>query len=406
MLETRTISSKITFVMTLAVVSLFLLAIIFPGIYHNSFSDFPTRNSSGFELGHQAYIVVASNVLVFAFGYIYYKNKIPSINHKIEQIRNFEISRKITVIILIVIISLYAGFSAPELLLDESEQWGDYHVLLDSLELWPDGTPPPDEPYIEEQLDRYVRMALLYSSIEIFQNIKVLPFIASILVVLFTFVLTVQFTGKRFAGIISILVLLQSHLFLTFDTIAVYENFWVLFFMISLYAVRKKWIFSPIFYILSVFTKAYVAPFFLMTLYSTYRSEIKKREKYLIFASYVAIILIAIGIVFAGKSIYVDVVDIEPSKFFLGFADTSMQFRYDILFTMMILPVTIGLYLLSKNTHNTDTIHSLILGTLIFSPILITFTYFYDILPYRHIPTIVFFAIGIGFFFAKKHLSK
>ena len=245
-------------------------------------------------------------------------------------------------------------------------------------------------------------MALLDASLKLFQNIKILPFFASILVVFFTYLLTVQFTGKRFAGIIAMLALLQSHIFLTFDTIAVYENFWVLFFMISVYAVRRKWILSPIFYILSVFTKAYVAPFFLMTLYSAYRSNIEKRKKYLVFCSYIAIIIIAISILFLGKSIYTDVVEIEPSKFFLGFADTAMQFRYDTFFTIMLLPVTVGLYLISKNNTDTDTIHSLILGTIIFSPILITFTYFYDILPYRFVPTLVFFAIGVGFFFSKR----
>ena len=114
---------------------------------------------------------------------------------------------------------------------------------------------------------------------KIFQNIKVLPFIASILVLLVTYLLTVQITQKRFAGVIAILILLQSHTFLRFDTVAVYENFWVLFYLLSLYVINKQWILSPIFYILSFFTKAFVAPFFLMTLYFTYRSRIKKREK-------------------------------------------------------------------------------------------------------------------------------
>ena len=174
------------------------------------------------------------------------------------------------------------------------------------------------------------------------------------------------------------------------------------FFMISVYAVRRKWVLSPLFYILAVFTKAYAAPFFIMTLYSTYRSEIAKRKKYLIFASYIAIIILAIFVIFLGKSIYTDVVEIDSSKFLLGFADTAMQFRYDTLFTILLLPVTVGLYFLSKTNSNTDTIHSLIAGTIIFSPILITFTYFYEILPYRFVPTIVFFAIAVALFFSKK----
>ena len=400
MQKTRTVVSTITFFFTLVIVLMVLVAMIFPGIYHYFFGGYPIQLESPFELGHKAYLILGTNLVLFTFGILYYKNKISLLTSKIDQIRKFEISKKVSTIVLLVILGLYAGLSTPELLLDEREQWGDYFLLEDALELWPDGQ--SDDPYLAEQLDRYVRMALLDISVEIFQNIKILPFLASILVVFFTYLLTVQFTGKRFAGIIAMLVLLQSHLFTTFDTIAVYENFWVLFFMISIYAVRSKWIFSPIFYILSVFTKAYVAPFFLMTLYSTYRSDIEKRKKYLIFVSYAAIIIISIVIIFAGKSIYTDVVEIEPSKFFLGFADTAMQFRYDIFFTIMLLPVTIGLYVLSKNNHDTDIIHSLIAGTIIFSPILITFTYFYEVLPYRFVPTIVFFAIGIAFFFSKK----
>ena len=402
MQKTRTTISKITFLITLVVVLMTLAAIIFPALYHHSFGNYPDKPESQFEIGHQAYLIICGNIVIFAIGFAYYKNKIPFIGTKIDQIRQFEISKKISVIILIIILGTYVGFSTPELFLDEREQWADYIILEEALEYWPGGESKIPNPYIDEQLDRHVRLALLDASVKIFQNIKILPFLASILVVFFTYLLTVQLTGKRFAGIISMLVLLQSHIFLTFDTIAVYENFWVLFYIISLYAVRKKWVLSPFFYILSVFTKAYVAPFFLMTLYSTYRSEIKTKKKYFVFASYLGIILIAFLIVFFGKSVYTDVIEIEYSKFFLGFADTAMQFRYDILFTIMLLPVTVGLYILSKNNPNTDVIHSLLAGTIIFSPILIMFTYFYEILPYRFVPTLVFFSIGVAMFFSKK----
>tara|TARA_B110000263_G_scaffold127818_1_gene111199 strand:- start:152 stop:1354 length:1203 start_codon:yes stop_codon:yes gene_type:complete len=395
-----TIVQKITFFFTLIVVLMVLAAIIFPGLYHSFFGGHSIPLETPFELGHKAYLLIISNIALLSFGLIYYKNKFPALNLKIDHIRSFEISKKISIITIIIILGTYAGISSPELFLSEAEDWGDYLLLEEALELWPDGQ--TDDPYLSEQLDRYVRMALLDASVKIFQNIKILPFFASILVVFFTYLLTVQFTGKRFAGIIAMLVLLQSHIFITFDTIAVYENFWVLFFMISVYAVRRKWVLSPLFYILAVFTKAYVAPFFIMTLYSTYRSEIAKRKKYLIFASYIAIIILAIFVIFLGKSIYTDVVEIDSSKFLLGFADTAMQFRYDTLFTILLLPVTVGLYFLSKTNSNTDTIHSLIAGTIIFSPILITFTYFYEILPYRFVPTIVFFAIAVALFFSKK----
>ena len=402
MQKTRTTISKITFLITLAIVLMTLVAIIFPGLYHNSFGTYPEKYETAFDVGHQAYLLIVSNIVIFSIGFVYYKNKFQFINLKIDQIRQFEISKKISVIIVIIVLATYVGFSTPELFLDESEQWGDYRLLEEALELWPGESSKSSSPYIDEQLDRYVRMALLDASVNLFQNIKILPFLASILVVFFTYLLTVQLTGKRFAGIIAMLILLQSNLFLTFDTIAVYENFWVLFYIISIYVVRKKWVFSPFFYILSVFTKAYVAPFFLMTLYFTYRSEIKTKKKYLILCSYIGIISLTFLIVFFGESVYTDVIEIEPTKFFLGFADTAMQFRYDVLFIILILPVTVGLYVLSKSKSETDIIHSLIAGTIIFSPILITFTYFYEILPYRFVPTLVFFSIAVAMFFSKK----
>ena len=43
----------------------------------------------------------------------------------------------------------------------------------------------------------------------------------------------------------------------------------------------------------------------------------------------------------------------------------------------------------------------LIFGTITAGPILVMVTYFYEILPYRLVPLIVFFAIGIGLFFSK-----
>ena len=400
MQSTRNIVTKTTFLISLIVVLLMLAAVIFPAIYHSSFGNFPTEFETPFELGHNATLVIIINIVIFGFGFIYYKNKFPLITTKIDQIRTFEISKKVTLIVLLIILGTYTGLSSPELFLDESQQWGDYLLLEDALRLWPDGK--TDNLYVSEQLDRYVRMGLLSASQEIFQNIKILPFFASILVVFFTYLLTVQLTSKRFAGIIAMLVLLQSHLFLTFDTIAVYENFWVLFYMISLLTIKKGWMLSPIFYILSVFTKAFVAPFFVMTLYSVYRSEIEKRKKYYLFISYFTIIVIALFIIIIGATLYTDVIEINPSKFFTGFADTALQFRYDIFFVTMLLPVVVGLYVLSKHSPNSDIIHALIAGTIIFGPILVMSTYFYEILAYRYVPTLVFFSIGIGLFFAKK----
>jgi len=401
-LENNQKVSYVVFFATLIVVLLTLIPVIFPALFSSVFGMY-AENLDAFELGYQAIFLIVSNVVIFGFGIAYYKKKIPSlVQDAVEKIRTFEIPKRVAIISLAVILCVYIGLAAPELSLDESKSWNDYSkVLLPALEIWPFGE--SDNVYIQEQNDRYVRMFLLDVSLDVFQNIKLLPFIASILVVVFTYLITVQFCQKRFAGIIAVIVLLSSYTFLKYDTVAVYENFWVLFFLISLYVIEKKWFLSPVFYILAFYTKAYVAPFFLMTLFTTYRSQISRRTKIAILISYVVTVSVAIALVFLGDTIYPDIIDVNYSKFILGFQVIIAQLRFDLFFIMLLLPVTVGLMFLSKNKlKHADSILILIFGTIIASPILVAFTYHYEILPYRFIPLLVFLSIGVGMFFSKK----
>ena len=394
--------SYVVFFCALVAVLLILTTVIFPALFSSSFGKY-SENLNAFELGHQSIFLIVSNVVIFGFGIACYKKKIPSlISDGIDKIRTFEISKKVALISLAVILAVYVGLSTPELFLNEGDLWNDYTaVLLPGLEIWPSGE--SDDVYIKEQNTRYVRMFLLDISLDIFQNIKLLPFIASILVVVFTYLITVQFCQKRFAGIISVIILLQSYTFLKYDTVAVYENFWVLFFLISLYVIQKKWFLSPVFFVLAFFTKAYVAPFFIMTLFTTYRSQISRRTKIAMLISYVAVIVLVITVVSAGDSVYSDIIEIDNSKFILGFQAISSQLRFDFFFIMALLPVTVGLMFLSKNKlKHADSILILIFGTIIASPLLVAFTFHYEILPYRFIPLLVFFSIGAGMFFSKK----
>ena len=390
------------FIATIIVIFLIYIPIVFPALFSSLVGSYSDTINNPFEFGHQAFILIISNVIILGFGFAYYKQKLPTqLQNIIERVRSFEISKKTTIIVFIIIMGIYIGLSAPELFLDEALQWDDYIVLETALELWPDGE--SDNPYIQEQNDRYVRMLLLDTSLNTFQNIKFLPFIASITVVFFTYLLTTQICQKRFAGIISMIVLLQSNIFLKYDTIAVYENFWVLFYLISLYVLKKGWFLSPIFYILAVFSKAYVAPFFIMTLFSTYRSKISRKTKLAILLSYVVIITTAVVVIFTGETLYPKVFEIDPPSLILGFAATAFQFRSDLFILVMLLPVSIWLFILAKNRlKEADSILFLIFGTILAGLVLVMMTYFYEVLPYRLIPLIVFVAIGVGLFFSKR----
>ena len=396
--------SSLIGIVTIFFVSIGVISIVFPSLFSSVFGKFST-NLLPYEIGILGVPVILSNLVLLSFGILYYKKKLPStISNSIDRIRIFEIPKKPTLIILLIIFSVYIGFSSQELSLNEAEEWGDYAILKSALEIWPYGE--SENIYVEEQNDRYVRMLLLDASQKIFQNIKILPFVASILVILFTYFLTVQITEKRLAGIIAILVLIQSHTFLRFDTVAVYENFWVLFYLLSIYVIKKQWILSPIFYILSFFTKAFVAPYFVMTLFFAGRTSISTKKKIFLLISYITIIGISAIVIFSGDTIYPNVIQIDASKFFIGIATFGPLLRYDFLLLLTILPVVVGLTFLRKShVKEVDSILFLILGTFIAGPILIIFTNFYEILPYRYIPFIIFYAIGVGILFSKKSNS-
>ena len=86
----------------------------------------------------------------------------------------------------------------------------------------------------------------------------------------------------------------------------------------------------------------------------------------------------------------------------IGIVVDQMRFDYLLLFT--ILPVAVGLFFMSKNgIKQADSIMVLFFGTLFAGPLIALLTDHYVILPYRFVPLIVFFAVAVGLFFARKN---
>lgn len=400
-------SSKIlyhlVFFTTLSIVVFSLFAIIFPSFLMTTFYPY-TTNLQPFESSIWLVPIISSNSILLVIGFAYYRKKLPLQIYKgIEFILNFEISKKTALLTGIIILVVYIGFSLPELAIDEATQYDDWGVLESALEVWP--STDSDDIYINEQNTRYVRMLLLDASSDLFQNIKLLPFVASILLVVVTFFLTYQITQKRFAGIISMVILLQSHTFLHFDTIAVYENFWVLFYVVSLYAINKKWQYSSISYLLSIFSKAFIAVFFLSSLYYICRASISTRKKLYTLASYATSLIVILLVFSFGESIYFDIINISSSEFFLAFNALGYTLRYDLIIVLSLLPLTLGLFFKFRkdNSKKVDSILVLILTALLAGPVISMLTDFYFILPYRFLPLIVFVAVGIGVLLSKKN---
>tara|TARA_B100000678_G_scaffold177993_1_gene148460 strand:+ start:24 stop:1244 length:1221 start_codon:yes stop_codon:yes gene_type:complete len=402
------ISSKLVtyaaFLVTLGIVGISVFSVIFPAFIISNTYEFP-NDLDPFEISPWTVPIIISSFSLLALGFLYKHEKLPHQLHSgIKFILNFEISKKTAIILGIIILGIYIGLSSSELFLDEKNQWSDYFILEDALEIWP--STDHWNVYIKEQNTRYVRMILLDVSQDLFQNIKLLPFIASILVVVFTALITIQISKKRFAGIIAMIILLQSITFTDFDTIAVYENFWVLFYLISIYSIQKKWWHtSPFLFILAVFSKAFIVTYFWMNVFYIYRSDIPNKTKYILFASYGVMIGAIYWIFESGQSIiYDDVVRFDFNSFLDGFTGWGNNMQLDPLAILCIVPLVVGLFVKSlKGIKQADSILILILGTILAGPLISYVTDFYFILPYRFIPFIVAMAIGIGVFLSKEN---
>ena len=394
--------SYLVFLSTISIVIISLFAIIFPGFFISIYFPYNVEIVP-FEPSIWLIPVSSFSFVFLVLGFVYYKRKLPVQVYKcIQFILNFEISKRITVILGIIIFVFYIGFSVNELSINEEGQFPDYGILKTALQIWP--STESDDIYVQEQNSRYVRMVLLGTSLEIFQNIKILPFVASISLLIVTFFLTYQISHKRFSGIVALLIILQSHTFLFFDTVAVYENFWILFFLISLYLINRKWQLSSILYLLALFSKAFIFVFFLSTIFYIYRARISSRKKIWAMCSYGGVILIILAVFSFGDSVYGDIINISDSEFFLALNTLGYTLRYDVFIILSLLPVTIGLFFTSRRGFlQADSILVLILASLLAGPFISMLTEFYFVLPYRFLPLIVFVAIGIGVFLSKKN---
>ena len=401
-----TISKSITyavFLFSIGIIGISVISVIFPALIISQTYEFPL-DLNPFEISPWALPIISTATSLFVFGFLHYKKKLPSsLSNGINFILNFEISRKISIILGLSILVIYIGFSIPELFIDESEQWPDFLVLEEALNIWP--STDHLSVYVKEQNTRYVRMILLDFSQEFFQNIKLLPFVASIFTIVFTALITIQISKKRLAGIIAMLVLLSSVTFTDFDTIAVYENFWVLFYLISLYSINKRWWHSsPINFILSIFSKAFIANYFWMNFFYIYRATIPTKTKLFLFGSYGIILGITYWIFENGRSIiYDDIIRYDFNAFLDGFTGWGNSLQLDPVALLLILPLTVMLFFKSRNgLKQADSILILLAGSILAGPLISFVTDFYFILPYRFIPFIIFMSIGVGLLFSKK----
>ena len=239
--------SWVIFLPTLIIVLFTFILGMFPGliIILSDKARFPVLNNA-FEPGIWMFPLLISNIVIFATIILYRKNKLPQmITSRFKFILNFEISHRTALVLVGVLLATYAILNAGELYTEEP--WEDYKRT----------TEPVLQNFSFDNLTFNLILLLTvfgYLSMELFGSDRVFPFIASILCLLFTYLVTVQISKKRFAGIIALAVVLQSGNFLIYDTTITYPIFWIMFYLLSIYFIFKSWPISSISIIPAVFS--------------------------------------------------------------------------------------------------------------------------------------------------------
>ena len=409
------------FLFTLFVVLISLIAFVFPALLISEMgSGNPIENTgleglykiNPYELGYWAVPLFASNIIVFTVFALYYCNKLPnSIRHALESLFSFEISKKTAVVIFLIILAGYVAFSSVEL--TEDETWPDWIKVKERLEGdrgetcgiiitnpncygWPLANPT-----ISSGFEPHVRYFLLKLSVTLFDNYKIFPFFASIGLLLVTYLFATLITGKRFAGIISLVIMTQSNLFLSFDTSSTYSNFWTLFYVLSLYLAVRLWMVSPAIYLLSIFAKVLTVAFLPMSIFFVLSSDIPKKKK--AFVVLVSVIIVAGGVViFATQNLAeTEGAEWNSDQFWLGLSSFANQIRHDGLVVLFVLPLVFGLFMVSKRSRYANSIMLMIAGMLVIAPLISGFTEITN-QPYRFMPLVFFFAIGVGTLLSKR----
>jgi len=395
------------FLVTLIAVLISLTAAFFPALLLRSLGGFEDNMGiNPFEIGAWAYPLLVTNLSLLGLGFLYVKNKLPQpITNSIKFLFNFEVSSKATFLVILILIGIYTTLSVGELFdgKHEADFYGHYKDWLEIFSVTEFSVTP---------VGYHLTFFLDNISMQVFGNYKVIPFIASIALLVMTYLVTLEISQKRFAGIVSMVIVLQSTVFLKYDTSETYPTFWILFYLLSLYFISKKWFLSPIFYVASSISKSMTVAFLPMTLFFIYRANISKQTKMRLVIFYGVIVILGITFFFVMETSLLDLgFDAGVGKFsvhdFWGaFTSISSSLRFDGLVLLFLLPLTLGLFHASRSgIIHADSIMVLILGMLLSGPLIDGFSA-YIVTPYRFLPLIVFFAMGVGVLLSRKVIEK
>ena len=188
------------FVFSISVVLLCCVSVIFPALIQSTtsvFSKFPfyTPQVYPFEIGALAIPFVILNGILLLVGIVFYKK-----NYSLNRLFNFDVSKKIATVAIIIILSAYIVTVIPEF--ETKEEFNDFVGIEKRLsESIRDNRFAIEDAISGNQnysvIEPHVKYSLLITSEKVFGDYRVIAFFASISLLIVTYFITKEITKKR-----------------------------------------------------------------------------------------------------------------------------------------------------------------------------------------------------------------
>ena len=325
---------------------------------------------------------------------------LPEIIRKVSEI---DIEYKPALVILIAIVSVYAGISSLELL-EEHEPCesyghrsdgyglcGDYGKRIMALRTF--------EYTLEIKEARHdVPLTILKLSEDYLGDARIIPFISSILLIFYTFFLTRELSKSNFAALIAVGFLIHSPIFFKYDVSMTYPTFWATALTASFYFAFKNPVGSWFGTILAIGTKVMSIMFIPALFLFVKCSDIPKKRKRKLYILYTTIVGILVAfILYQPTVLHPSWFSFQPTEFLWWLGMWSIEFAGDRVSLFAFFIVLVAIFLLrSAKVPNASAI-LVVLIVVMFQPAFISgFTEFTNE-EYRFLPMVVFISVAVGF---------
>ncbi|QDI74006.1 hypothetical protein QIT55_gp20 [Nitrosopumilus spindle-shaped virus] len=184
-----------------------------------------------------------------------------------------------------------------------------------------------------------------------FDNYLVFSFISSILLLVVSYLLTVKIVGKRYSGLIVMILIIQSAIYYKYALGVTYPFHWALFYLTSIYMCYRIPLLSPVFFILSVWAKPITIMYLPINFVFIYLTSPKGYK--FVNMNFVIFCLITVSsIVWLFTKIHIELFSFNQNEFEMILATWTVLFISDLLNLCLLFASMVGLVLLRKEQNS------------------------------------------------------